>query len=325
MSFPIVRPRRLRMTQTLRNMVRETVLTPNDFILPLFVVQGKSADYRQPISSMPGCFHLSPQMAAETAKEAYSLGVPAVILFGLPSYKDATGSGAWDDEGPVQLAVKTIKEKVPEMCVICDCCLCEYTDHGHCGVIKGDTVDNDATLPLLAKSALSQAAAGADMIGPSDMMDGRIEAIRTILDENGFENIPIMSYAAKFASAYYGPFRAAAECAPSFGDRKTYQMDPGNAREAITEMALDVEEGADILMVKPALPYLDIIKAARENFSLPVAAYQVSGEYAQIKLAAEAGLADEKAIMLESLTCIKRAGADMILTYFSIEAAKLLS
>lgn len=325
MAFPVHRPRRLRGSTAIRQMVRETVLTPSDFILPLFVVQGQGSGYRRPIKAMPGCDHLSPDMAAVEAKRAFQVGVPAVILFGLPEKKDAQGSGAWADDGAVQLAVKAIKEAVPEMCVICDLCMCEYTDHGHCGILCGETVDNDPTLSLLVKAGISQARAGADMIAPSDMMDGRVGALRKALDQNGFEGVPIMAYAAKYASAFYGPFREAAESAPSVGNRKTYQMDPPNAREAMKEIALDVEEGADIIMVKPALPYLDIIQKARENFDLPIAAYQVSGEYSMIKVAGAAGLIDETQVMLESLTAIKRAGADMILTYFAVTASKILA
>ena len=324
MAFPTNRPRRLRLSATIRHMVRETVLTPHDFVLPLFVVQGRGKGFKKPIKSMPNCFHLSPDMAAEAAGEAYRYGVQGVLLFGLPDYKDATGSGAWDDDGAVQEATRAIKDVQPEICVISDTCLCEYTDHGHCGILKNDTVDNDATLELLARTAVSQARAGADMVAPSDMMDGRVGAIRKALDESGLEDTIVMSYAAKFASSFYGPFREAAECAPSFGDRKTYQMDPGNAREAIREVALDVEEGADILIVKPALPYLDIIKETRQRFDLPVAAYQVSGEYAQIKGAAAVGLVDEVSNMMESLTSIKRAGADLIITYFAVDAARVL-
>jgi porphobilinogen synthase len=274
---------------------------------------------------MPGCFQLSPDMAVKSASEAFRAGVPAVILFGLPAKKDPTGSGAWAPEGAVQVASREIKEAVPELIVICDTCMCEYTDHGHCGIIKDDTVDNDATLELLARTAVSQAAAGADMVAPSDMMDGRIGAMRRALDQEGFQDTAIMSYAAKYASSYYGPFREAAECAPSFGDRKTYQMDPANRREALKETALDIEEGADIIMVKPALPYLDVIRDLHAQFPLPVAAYQVSGEYAQIKCAARAGLVDETNMMMESLLCIKRAGAKMILTYFALDAARTLT
>jgi porphobilinogen synthase len=324
MAFPIHRPRRLRSSPTIRHMVRETDLTPHDFILPLFVVEGSEKGFKKPVKSMPGCYHLSADMAATTAKEAFSVGVPGVILFGLPTKKDSQGSSAWSDDGAVQQAVRAIKDVRPEICVICDTCLCEYTDHGHCGVLRKETVDNDATIELLAKTAVSQARAGADMVAPSDMMDGRIGAIRKGLDEAGYADTPIMSYAAKFASSFYGPFREAVDCAPAFGDRKTYQMDPGNSREAMREIASDIEEGADIIIVKPALPYLDIIKTARESFLLPIAAYQVSGEYAQIKGAAAIGLVDEVSNMMESLTSIKRAGANIIITYFAISAARVL-
>jgi len=322
MAYPTDRPRRLRRTPALRRMVRETRLLPEDLIWPLFTVPGRGV--KEPIPSLPGQYHLSPDMAAKEAKEAHAAGLPAVILFGLPEAKDAAGSGAWDNEGPVQQASRAVKEAAPEMIVICDTCLCEYTDHGHCGPLKGQEVDNDAALPLLARTAVSQAKAGADMVAPSDMMDGRVGAIRRALDEAGLEHIPIMAYAAKYASAFYGPFREAVDSAPAFGDRKSYQMDPANAREALYETALDVEEGADIVMVKPALPYLDVIRAVRERFDKPVAAYSVSGEFAMIKAAGAAGLIDEQAVMLESLTAIKRAGADLILTYFAAEAVRLI-
>jgi porphobilinogen synthase len=324
MAFPVDRPRRLRGNATIRRMVHETVLTPHDFVMPLFVVEGVEKTYRQPIKSMPACFHMSPHMAGRAAEEAYRLGVQAVILFGLPSTKDAVGSGAWAEDGGVQQAIAEIKNLRSEICVLCDTCLCEYTDHGHCGVLKDGKVDNDATLELLAKTALSQARAGADIIAPSDMMDGRVQAIRKALDGDGLYETIIMSCAAKFASSFYGPFREAADCSPCFGDRKSYQMDPGNAREALKEMLLDLEEGADILIVKPALPYLDIIREARNRFLVPLAAYQVSGEYAQIKGAAAVGLVDEVSTMMESLTSIKRAGADMIITYFAKDAARFL-
>lgn len=322
MAFPVDRPRRLRRTETLRRMVRETSLAPDDLILPLFVVHGRGV--RKPIQSLEGHFHLSPDEAAKTAKEAFGLGLPAVILFGLPARKDSAGSEAWDKDGSVQQAVRAIKAAVPEICVIADVCLCEYTDHGHCGLLKGQEVDNDATLPLLAKTALSLAEAGVDMVAPSDMMDGRVSAIRQALDEAGYTHLPIMAYAAKYASAFYGPFREAAGSAPAFGDRKGYQMDPANVREALHETALDLAEGADIVMVKPALAYLDVIRAVRQRFDRPLAAYSVSGEYAMIKAAATKGWLDLEKAMLESLTAIKRAGADLILTYFALEAAKLL-
>ncbi len=304
-------------------MVRETSLSPDDFIYPLFVISGKGV--RKEVSSMPGCFQESIDEVVKTAKEVFSLGVPAVILFGIPEHKDEVGSGAYDDEGIVQRAIREIKDKVPDLYVITDVCLCEYTSHGHCGVIKDGDVANDVTLDLLAREAVSHARAGADMVAPSDMMDGRVDAIRTALDEEGFEYVPIMSYAAKYASAFYGPFREAAESTPQFGDRRSYQMDPPNRREAIREVALDIEEGADIVMVKPALSYLDIISDIRSNFDVPVAAYNVSGEYSLVKAASRLGWIDEERIMMEILMSIKRAGADLILTYFAKEAAKVLN
>ena len=322
MNFPFYRPRRLRKTETIRNMVRETNLTPNDLILPLFVTFGKNV--RKPISSMPGQFQLSVDNIVKEAKEVKGLGIPAVILFGIPEHKDAEGSSAFDPKGPVQEAIKAIKNKVPSLAVITDVCMCEYTSHGHCGIIKGKDVDNDATLELLSNEALSHAEAGADIVAPSDMMDGRVAAIRDMLDENNFSHIPVMSYAAKYASAFYGPFREAAESTPQFGDRRSYQMDPGNTDEAMREVALDIEEGADIVMVKPALPYLDVIRRIKEEFGYPTAAYNVSGEYSMIKAAAAKGWLDGERAMMESLTSIKRAGADMILTYFAKEAAKVL-
>jgi len=303
-------------------MVRETNLTPNDLILPLFVTFGKNV--RKPISSMPGQFQLSVDNIVKEAKEVKGLGIPAVILFGIPEHKDAEGSSAFDPKGPVQEAIKAIKNKVPSLAVITDVCMCEYTSHGHCGIIKGKDVDNDATLELLSNEALSHAEAGADIVAPSDMMDGRVAAIRDMLDENNFSHIPVMSYAAKYASAFYGPFREAAESTPQFGDRRSYQMDPGNTDEAMREVALDIEEGADIVMVKPALPYLDVIRRIKEEFGYPTAAYNVSGEYSMIKAAAAKGWLDGERAMMESLTSIKRAGADMILTYFAKEAAKVL-
>jgi porphobilinogen synthase len=303
-------------------MVRETTLTVNDMILPLFAVEGK--DVKNSIGSMPGHFQLSVDHIVKEAKEVWKLGVPAVILFGIPDKKDPLGTGAYAKDGIVQKAIQSIKEKVPELVVVTDVCLCEYTDHGHCGMIRGETVDNDASLELLAKAALSHAEAGADMVAPSDMMDGRVAEIRETLDESGFDQVPIMSYAAKYCSSFYGPFREAAESAPQFGDRRTYQMDPANALEAIREVNMDVEEGADIIMVKPAMPYLDIICRVREEIELPVAAYQVSGEFSMMKAAAQLGWMDEERIMMESLTAIKRAGADLILTYFAKDAAKLL-
>jgi len=317
-----LRPRRLRRGEGLRRLVRETVLTPADFIYPLFVAPGKGV--RQEIGSMPGVFRLSAELLVEEAKAAADLGIPAVLLFGLPRQKDETGSEAASPKGTVQQAVRQLKKAVPSLVVITDVCLCSYTSHGHCGIIRGGEVDNDATLEVLAQVAVSHAEAGADVVAPSDMMDGRVGAIREALDERGFEMVGILSYAVKYASSFYGPFREAAESAPQFGDRRGYQMDPANAREAIREAALDVEEGADIIMVKPALPYLDIIARLRPELDLPLAAYQVSGEYAMIKAAAQQGWLDEKAVMLESLLGIKRAGADMILTYFAKEAARLV-
>ncbi len=322
MYFPIYRPRRLRRNETLRRMIRETRLSPDDFIYPLFVTHGRGV--RNEIGSMPGVAQLSVDWAVKEAEETFQLGVPAVILFGIPKKKDLRGSEAYARTGIVQQAIRAIKKRLPDLVVITDVCLCEFTSHGHCGVVVKDQVDNDATLKLLAKMALSHAEAGADMVAPSDMMDGRVKAIREILDARGFENIPILSYAAKHASGFYGPFREAAESTPQFGDRKSYQMDPANAREAVREAALDVQEGADIIMVKPALPYLDIIRAVREQFDLPVAAYNVSGEYAMIKAAAARGWLDEERVMMEVLTAIKRAGADLIITYFAKDAARLL-
>jgi len=321
--FPIHRPRRLRRTESIRRMVRETILTPDDFIYPLFVVAGSGI--KKPINSMPGCFQESVDEVVKTAKEIHSLGIPAIILFGIPEHKDELGSEAYAPHGVVQTAIKAIKDAVPDLVVITDVCMCEYTSHGHCGVVKDGEVLNDPTLELLQKEALSHAQAGADMVAPSDMMDGRVAAIRGILDSEGFSHIPIMSYAAKYASAFYGPFREAAESAPQFGDRRSYQMDPPNRREALKEVALDIEEGADIVMVKPALSYLDVISDVKENFDLPVAAYNVSGEYSLVKAAAQLGWIDHDRVMLEILTSIKRAGADMILTYFAPEAARLLS
>ncbi len=303
-------------------MVRETSLSPDDFIYPLFVTFGKKV--RKEIKSMPGCFQESVDMIVRHAKEVYSLGIPSVLLFGIPEKKDEIGSGAYDPHGVVQKAIREIKHKLPELYVITDVCMCEYTSHGHCGIIEGGDVKNDATLELLAKEAVSHATAGADMVAPSDMMDGRVGAIRAALDGEGFSETPIMSYAAKYASAFYGPFREAAESTPQFGDRRSYQMDPANRREALREVALDIDEGADIVMVKPAMTYLDVISDVRENFDLPVAAYNVSGEYSVIKAAAKLGWIDETRAMLEVLTSIKRAGADMILTYFAKEAAKAL-
>lgn len=304
-------------------MVRETSLSPDDFIYPLFVTFGEGT--RKEISSMPGCYQESVDELVKHAREIHSLGIPAVILFGIPEHKDAAGSEGYADQGVVQQAIRALKENVPGLYVITDVCMCEYTDHGHCGIIKDGDVLNDQTLELLAKEALSHARAGADMVAPSDMMDGRVAAIREILDDNGFDQIPIMSYAAKYASAFYGPFREAAESTPQFGDRRSYQMDPANRREALKEVALDIEEGADIVMVKPALSYLDIISDVKDNFDLPVAAYNVSGEYSLVHAAAKMGWVDYDRIMMEILLSIKRAGADIILTYFAKDAAKILN
>lgn len=320
MGFPKSRMRRLRTSPAMRRLVRETVLSVDDFVYPLFVREGEGI--REPISTMAGCYHLSPDTIAAEAAEVASLGIPAVLLFGLPAQKDVIGSQAWAEDGVVQKAVREIKKAAPELLVVTDVCLCEFTSHGHCGVVKDGKVENDPTCELLAKMALSHAQAGADIVAPSDMMDGRIKYIREALEENGFENVAIMSYAAKYASAFYGPFRDAAESAPAFGDRRTYQMDPANGDQAMAEIALDIEEGADIVMVKPALAYLDIIYRARQRFDCPIAAYNVSGEYMMVKSSAAAGLSDEDATMLEVLTAIKRAGADIIITYSAKEAAK---
>ena len=317
------RPRRLRKMPALRDMVRETILTPSDFIYPLFVRYGKGI--KEPISSMPGQFRFSYDTVAVEAEEAWELGIRAVILFGIPEKKDSIGSSSWKEDGVVQRAIKAIKEKIPEIVVITDVCLCEYTDHGHCGVVRDGKILNDETLELLCRQALSHAKAGADMVAPSDMMDGRVGAIREALDSEGLYDVGILSYAAKYASSFYGPFRVAAESAPQFGDRTTYQMDPSNAREAIREVKLDIDEGADIVMVKPALPYLDIIFQVKNLFNVPVAAYNVSGEYSMITAADERGFLDGKRAMMEMLTAIKRAGADLIITYFSKEAAKILN
>jgi len=304
-------------------MVREINLTQNDLIYPMFVTFGKGV--KKKISSMPGCSQMSVDEIVKEAQNAYKLGIPAIILFGIPEHKDDKGTEAYNPKGVVQTAIKAIKDKVPDLVVITDVCMCEYMSHGHCGVIKKGEILNDPTLELLAKEALSHAKAGADIVAPSDMMDGRIMAIRTILDENGFDNIPIISYAAKYASAFYAPFREAAESTPSFGDRRSYQMDPSNRREAIKEVALDIEEGADIVMVKPALSYMDIISDVKDTFDVPVAAYNVSGEYAMVKAAAKLGWIDEKRVMMEILTSLKRAGADLILTYHAMEAARELN
>jgi porphobilinogen synthase len=322
MLFPDYRPRRLRKNENLRRMIRETSLSVDNLIEPLFVVPGKGV--RKPISSMPGVFQLSVDELIREAREVQAAGIPAVILFGIPDKKDDRAAGAYASEGIIQRAVRALKDQVPDLIVIGDVCLCEYMSHGHCGLIQDGDVDNDATLELLARTALAQAKAGIDMVAPSDMMDGRVAEIRQALDENGYENLPIMAYSAKYASAFYGPFREAAESAPQFGDRRSYQMDPPNAREAIREVSLDVEEGADIIMVKPALAYLDVICRVREEFDLPVAAYNVSGEYAMVKAAAQQGWLDEERVMMEILTAIRRAGADLILTYFARPAAAKL-
>jgi porphobilinogen synthase len=326
MAFPQTRLRRLRATRALRGLVREVRLDPQDFVYPMFVQHG--IDRREPIEAMPGIDRLSIAHAIAEAGEAFELGIGAVLLFGLPASKDETGSGAWDDEGVVQLATRAIKEAHPELLVITDLCLCEYTSHGHCGVVRdgphGPSVDNDATLELLARTAVSQARAGADVIAPSDMMDGRVGFIRASLDEEGFSETPILAYSAKFASAFYGPFREAADSAPAFGDRRAYQMDPANGEEALREARLDVQEGADMLMVKPALPYLDLIRRVKDETGMPLAAYNVSGEYSMLKAAAAAGYLDERAAVLETLTSIRRAGADIIITYHAKEAARWL-
>jgi porphobilinogen synthase len=322
MLFPDYRPRRLRQNDGFRRMIRETRLSTDDLILPLFAIDGKGI--KNPIDSMPGHFQLSIDNLVKTSKKAWELGIPAIMLFGIPDKKDPLATRAYAKDGIVQKATSALKDKVPDLNVITDVCLCQYMDHGHCGFVDGQIIDNDATLDLLARTALSHAKAGADMVAPSDMMDGRVAEIRNILDENDLSNIPIMSYAAKYCSAFYGPFRDAADSAPKFGDRRTYQMDPANALEAIREVSMDIEEGADIIMVKPALPYLDIVCRIREEIDLPLAAYNVSGEYAMIKAADKMGWIDGKKVMMESLTAIKRAGADMILTYFAIEAAEEL-
>jgi porphobilinogen synthase len=360
MAFPVTRMRRLRRNEQLRSLIRETRLSPQSFVLPLFVCPGEGV--RKPVGSMPGVFNLSIDELNKEAQEAQSLGIPAVILFGLPEHKDTSASGAWKDDGIVQRAVRALKSEVPGLLVIGDVCLCEYMSHGHCGVVQAESheatvpslalpanepptsksktssavatrkavaieyeIANDPTLDILAHTAVSQARAGIDIIAPSDMMDGRVAAIRKALDEAGYQNTPILSYAAKFASAFYGPFREAADSAPQFGDRRSYQMDGANLREAIREIASDLEEGADMIMVKPAMPYLDVISEARHRFEAPLAAYQVSGEYAMIQAAAQNGWIDGKKVMMESLISIKRAGADVILTYFAKEAAKLLA
>ncbi len=322
MPFPITRLRRTRMTESTRRMVRETRLAPEQFVLPLFVVPGEGV--KKEVSSMPGNYQMSVDKLVEEVREAKSLGIGGIILFGIPDKKDPQGSGAYDDQGVVQAAIRAIKREVPGIVVVTDVCLCEYTSHGHCGMLRGEEILNDESVELLARSALSHAKAGADIVAPSDMFDGRVAAIRQTLEKNGFKNTPILSYAVKYASGYYGPFREAAESAPAFGDRRSHQMDPANAREALREVELDVEEGADILMVKPAGPYLDIIRMIRDRYAHPLAAYQVSGEYSALMAAGRLNWLDLPRVMMESLIGIRRAGADIILTYFAKEAAKLL-
>ncbi len=323
MRFPQTRMRRGRRTAALRRMVRETKLSVDDFVLPLFAVHGRNV--REPVPSMPGVERTSVDQMVQDCREAHELGIPAVILFGIPEQKDAVGSEGYDEDGIVPRAIRGIKDAVPDLLVWADVCLCEYTHHGHCGVISGGAVDNDATLVLLAKAAVAYANAGADVVAPSDMMDGRVGAIREALDEEGFQETAIVSYAAKYASAFYGPFRDAADSAPGFGDRRAYQMDPANSDEALREVALDLEEGADVVMVKPALPYLDVVRRVKDEFRVPVAAYNVSGEYSMIKAGAQLGWIDGKRVAMEALTSIKRAGADIILTYFARDAARWLS
>jgi porphobilinogen synthase len=323
MPFPQTRLRRLRQTPVLRDLVRETRLDPGDFVMPLFVEAG--LDGRTPIDAMPGVDRLSISAAVEEAGEIASLGIPAVLLFGVPDHKDEEGTGAYDDEGIVQLATRAIKQAHPDLLVMTDVCLCEYTSHGHCGLLRTDgSVDNDSSVDLIARTAVSQARAGADVVAPSDMMDGRIGAVRAALDDEGLSDTPIVAYSAKFASAFYGPFREAADSTPAFGDRRAYQMDPANGDEAVREALLDVQEGADIVLVKPALPYLDVIRRVKESTMLPVAAYNVSGEYAMIKAASAAGMLDERAAVLEALTSIRRAGADIVITYHAKDAARWL-
>jgi porphobilinogen synthase len=323
MHFPEYRARRMRRTENLRRLVRETRLSVDNFIYPLFVCPGQKV--RNEVSAMPGVFQLSVDEIVREAVETHELGIPGVLLFGIPERKDPLGSDAYQDSGVVQKAVRAIKEKVPELLVLTDVCLCEYTDHGHCGVVKKGEVQNDETLPLLCRMALSHAKAGADIVAPSDMMDGRVGAIREVLDEEGFDQVAILSYAVKYSSAFYGPFREAAESAPKFGDRRAYQMDPPNVAEALREALMDVDEGADLLMVKPALPYLDVIRRVKDELNMPVAAYNVSGEYAMLKAAAQNGWLDHDRAMMEMLVSIRRAGADFILTYFAKEAARLLA
>src|SRR5881296_3011963 len=322
MPFPLYRPRRLRESPLLRKMVRETRLRVDDFVYPLFAVHGRGV--REPIASMPGQYRLSVDELLRECKDTASMGIPAVLLFGLPADKDPRGSEAYAEDGIIQQAVRAVKDVVPDLLVITDVCLCQYTSHGHCGIVEGGTVRNDATLELLSRVAVSHAEAGADMVAPSDMMDGRVGSIREALDEASFTDTPIMAYSAKYASSFYGPFREAAESAPQFGDRRSYQLDPANALEAMREIALDLDEGADIVMVKPALPYLDIVSRAKAEFGVPLAAYSVSGEYAMIRAAGRLGWLDEERAMLEALVAIRRAGADVVITYFAREAARLL-
>jgi porphobilinogen synthase len=322
MPFPLYRPRRLRESPLLRSMVRETSLRVDDFVYPLFAIHGRGV--REPIGSMPGQYRLSIDEMLKECKDAASMGIPAVLLFGLPRDKDPRGTEAYADDGIIQQAVRAVKDTIPDLLVVTDVCLCEYTSHGHCGVVEDGRVKNDPSLELIARTAISHAEAGADMVAPSDMMDGRVAAIREGLDEGGFPELPIMAYSAKYASAFYGPFREAADSTPQFGDRRSYQMDPANILEAMREVALDVDEGADIVMVKPALPYLDVIARVKAEFGLPVAAYSVSGEYAMLKAAGQLGWIDEERAMLEALTGIRRAGADIIITYFAKDAARLL-
>lgn len=322
MQFPRYRARRLRERESLRRLVQETTLAPSDFILPLFAVPGRAV--RQPITSLPGQYHLSVDQVAEEARRAADAGILAVLLFGLPEHKDAVGSGAYDDRGIIQQTVRAIKQAVPSLLIVTDVCLCEYTDHGHCGVVDGHHIVNDLTLDLLRQTALSHVEAGADIVAPSDMMDGRVGAIREALDDKGYHQIPVLAYAAKYASNFYGPFREAVASTPQFGDRRSYQMDPANVREALREVRLDIEEGADMVMVKPALPYLDVIYRVRQMTDLPLAAYNVSGEFAMLKAAAQRGWIDEEGAMMEALVGIKRAGADVIITYYAREAIRLL-
>jgi porphobilinogen synthase len=322
MPFPLYRPRRLRESPLLRSMVRETSLRVDDFVYPLFAIHGRGV--REPIGSMPGQYRLSIDEMLKECKDAASMGIPAVLLFGLPRDKDPRGTEAYADDGIIQQAVRAVKDTIPDLLVLTDVCLCEYTSHGHCGVVEDGRVKNDPSLELIARTAISHAEAGADMVAPSDMMDGRVAAIREGLDEGGFPELPIMAYSAKYASAFYGPFREAADSTPQFGDRRSYQMDPANILEAMREVALDVDEGADIVMVKPALPYLDVIARVKAEFGLPVAAYSVSGEYAMLKAAGQLGWIDEERAMLEALTGIRRAGADIIITYFAKDAVRLL-